>query len=128
MFNSRKMEHKINHIHKRILKLVYQDSHDVTFQENCWLKTKQLVFTNFHFVEIPYNLRSDYTLERKGDHTIYYGTENLSSHSPKLWNLLLNSINSSASLKEFKTKINTWAFDCCPCRICKKYVGRVGFI
>ena len=24
--------------------------------------------------------------------------------------------------------INTWAFDRCPCRACKKYVGRVGFI
>ena len=33
MFYSRKMEHGINSIHKRALKLVYQDSHDITFQE-----------------------------------------------------------------------------------------------
>ena len=39
-----------------------------------------------------------------------------------------NSIKNSASLMEFKTKIKTWAADHCLCRICKKYVGRKGFI
>ena len=33
MFHSRKMGHRIYSIHKRALKLVYQDSHDLTFQE-----------------------------------------------------------------------------------------------
>ena len=27
------MEHRINSIHKRALKLIYQDSHDLTFEE-----------------------------------------------------------------------------------------------
>ena len=82
----------------------------------------------FHFAERPYNLRSDYTLERKRDHTVYHGSESLSSLAPKLWDLLPNSIKNSAFLKEFKTKINTWAFERCSCRICKKYLGRVGFV
>ena len=33
MFHSKKMEDTVNSIHKRALKLVYQDSHDLTFQE-----------------------------------------------------------------------------------------------
>ena len=82
----------------------------------------------FHFVERPYNLRSDYILKRKRDHTVYHGSESLSSLAPKLWDLLPNSIKNSASIKEFKTKINTWTFERCPARICKKYVGRVGLI
>ena len=45
---------------------------------------------------------------------------------PKLWNLLPNSIKKYASLKEFKTNINTWTAD--HCRICKKYVGRAELI
>ena len=61
----------------------------------------------FYFVERPYNLRSDYALERKRDHTGYHGSESLSSLNPKLCDLLPNSIKKSASLKEFKTKINT---------------------
>ena len=152
MFHSRKIEHRINKIHKRALKLVYQDYPDLTFFEflaiemsvSVHQKNLQLLATEifkskagmspelmndiFHFVETPYNLRSDYTLERKQDHTVYHGSESLSSIAPKLWDLLPNSIKNSASLKEFKTKINTWALESCPCRIFKKYVGRVGFI
>ena len=148
MFHSRKMEYRINSIHKRALKLVYQDSPDLTFQEllaknksvSVHQKKLQLLATEifksktgvspelmndiFHFVKRPYNLRSDYTLERKRHHTVYHGSESLSS---KLCDLLPNSEN-SASLKEFKTKINTWAFERCPCRIRKKYVGRIGYI
>ena len=33
MLHSRKMEHRINSIHKRALKLVYQNFHDLIFQE-----------------------------------------------------------------------------------------------
>ena len=85
MFHSRKMEHSTNSIHKKALKLVYQDSHDLTFQEllgkdksvSVHQKNLQLLATEifksktgvsselmndiFHFVERPYNLRSDYT-------------------------------------------------------------------
>ena len=82
----------------------------------------------FHFVERPYNLRSDYTFERIRDHTVYHGSDSVSSLAPKLSDNLSNSITNFVSLKEFKTKINTCAFDHCPCRICKKYVGRIGFI
>ena len=106
MFHSRKMEHRINSIHKRALKLVYQDSPDLTFQEllakdksvSVHQKILQLLATEIfksktgmspelmndilHFVERPYNLRSDYTLERKRDHTVYHGSESLSSLLP----------------------------------------------
>ena len=33
MFHNRKMEHRINSIHKRAMKLFHQDSHDLRFQE-----------------------------------------------------------------------------------------------
>ena len=85
MYHIRKMEHRINSIHKRALKLVYQDSPDLTFQELLAIdksvsvhpKNFQLLATEifkskigvspelmndiFHFVKRPYNLRSDYT-------------------------------------------------------------------
>ena len=44
----------------------------------------------FRFMEIPYNLRSDYTLKGKQDHTVYHGSESLSSLAPKLWEILPN--------------------------------------
>ena len=65
----------------------------------------------FDFEERPYNLRSNYTLERKREYTAYHDSESLSYLAPKLWDFLPNSIKNSASLKELKTKINTWAAD-----------------
>ena len=74
MFHSRKMGHRINSIHNRSLKLVYQDSHDLRFQDksvSVHQKNLQLLATEifksktgmslelindtFHFVERPYN-------------------------------------------------------------------------
>ena len=79
------------------------------FSKNFWLKTNQLVFTKnniqllgtdifksntgvlpelmndiFKFLERPYNLRSNYTLERKQDHTVYHDPESFSALAPKL--------------------------------------------
>ena len=66
MFYSRKMDHRINNIHKRALKLVYQDSPDLTFQELLAtekFKSKtgmcpELTNDIFRFVERPHNLKS----------------------------------------------------------------------
>ena len=118
MFHSKKMEHRINNIHKRALKLGYQDSPDFTFQEllakdksvSVHQKNLQLLATEifkseifksktgmspkfmndiFHFVERFHNLRSNYTLKRKRYYTVYHGSESVSSLALKLWDLLL---------------------------------------
>lgn len=52
----------------------------------------------FNFVEIPYNLRSNYELERKRVKTVYHGSESLSALACKLWDFLLNSTKYSSSL------------------------------
>ena len=59
----------------------------------------------FHFVKRPYNTRSDHTLERKQDHTVYHGSESLFFLAPKLWDLLPDSIKDSTFFKEFKQKL-----------------------
>ena len=116
MFRSRKIKHRRNSIHKRGLELVYEDSHDLTFHEllakdksvSVHQKTLQLLATEifksktgvlpelmngiFHFLERPYNLRSNCTLERKRDYTVYHGLKSFSSLAPKLWDLLPNSM------------------------------------
>ena len=130
MFHSKKIEHRISSIHKRVLKLIYQDSHDLTFQE-LLAKTNQLVFTEknlqllateifkfkiglspelmndiFHFVERRFCKKRLY-IKKKTRSYVYHGSESLSSRAPKLWDILPNSIKKSTFLKEFKTKINT---------------------
>ena len=87
MFHSKNIEHRISNIDKKALKLVYEDSHDLMFEDllakdksvSVHQKNLQLLATeifksktgmslelmNDVFVERPYNLRSNYTLERK---------------------------------------------------------------
>ena len=81
----------------------------------------------FHFVERPYNLRRDYTSRRKRDRTVYHGSEYFFPCSQIVGSSTKLNKN-YASLKEFKTKVNTWGFELCPCKICKKYAGILGFI
>ena len=74
----------------------------------------------FHFVEKPYNLRNNSIMQRQANRTVYFGTESISSLAPKLWELIPGEIKSEKSLNIFTDK--------CPCRLCKTYVGNIGFI
>ena len=46
-----------------------------------------------------YNLRSNSTIERHQVHSVYHGTESLSSLSPKIWDLVPLELKQLESLK-----------------------------
>ena len=60
-----------------------------------------------HFIQKPYYLRNDPELQRRRNRS---------------------DIRSANSLEIFKEKIKFWTTDKCPCRLCKTYIGNVGFI
>ena len=146
------MENRINNIHERALRMVYENSKSLSFHEllqkdnsvsihqrNLQIlateifKAKQggspkIISDLFHFINKPYNLRNKSILERKKDRTVYFGTESISSLAPKIWELIPDTLKNETSLSTFKQKIKTWTTDKCPCRICKKYIGNVGCI
>ena len=82
----------------------------------------------FYFIQKPYNLRNDPELQRWRNRTVYFGTETISSLAPKTWELIPSTIRNGNSLGKFKEKIKFWATDKCLCRLCKTYIGNVGFI
>ena len=82
----------------------------------------------FHFVEKPYNLRNNSIIQRQANRTDYFGTESISSLAPKLRELIPSEIKSATSLNIFKEKIKSWTTNKCPCKLCKTYVGNIGFI
>ena len=82
----------------------------------------------FHFVEKPYNLRNDSIIQRQANRTVYFGTGSISSLAPNLWELIPSEIKFPKSLNIFKEKIKSWTTDKCPCRLCKMYVGNIGFL
>ena len=82
----------------------------------------------FHFVNKPYDLRNNRILFRKRNRTVFYGTESLPSLAARIWELIPQSLKNETELSEFKNKIKIWTTSQCPCRLCKKYIGHVGFI
>ena len=152
MFHSRTMEHRISRIHERALRLVYDQSYELTFDQllvkdnsvSIHQKNLQVLATEifkakngiaptimaelFQFTDKPYNLKNKRILQRTKDCTVYHGTESISSLAPKIWELIPNDLKEENSLAVFKDKIKKWTTDKCPCRLCKKYVAHLGFI
>ena len=60
--------------------------------------------------------------------SVKYGTETITSLGVKIWKILPRDSKEPTSLSTFNSKIRNWETDNCPCRLCKTYVQRVGFI
>ena len=152
MFHSRSLNNKINHIHERALRVVYNDYRS-SFAE---LLTKdksvsihhrniQQLATEIFKVKIgqaplimneifnftqsnTYNLRSGVQLSRPLLHSTHFGTESITNFGAKIWNIIPKDLKSLDSLDTFKNRIKRWIPKDCPCRLCKRYIPQVGFI
>ena len=76
----------------------------------------------------PYDLRDNNLFERRRANSVCCGPELVSYLGPKIWDLVPIETRESESLNAFKFKIKRWVPEGCPCRICKIYLGQVGFI
>ena len=151
MFHSRSLNNKINRIHERALRLVYQNN--LSFSELLDLdnsvavhqKNLQVFVTEIYKVKNgiapdimndifelqnpSYNLRSSCNqFRRENVQTVHYGIQSVRYLGPKIWELVPNDIKYSNSLSKFKKLIKSWKPEACPCRLCKTYIAQVGFI
>ena len=120
MFHSKSLNNKINSLHERALRITYSDRSS-SFEN---LLKKELFAPKMSF----YDLRNNNSFKRRRVKSVWYGTESVSYLCPKIWDLVANEIKESESLNGFKFKIKRWAPEGCQCRICKIYLGQVGFI
>ena len=151
MFHSRGSNERINKIHERALRSVYNDSNS-TFNEllikdnsvTIHHRNLQVLATEiykavndlsppilksiFRVNSNPYNLRSGSTLVTNNVKTVKYGIETLSFRGPKLWAIVPDIIKNSKSLSEFKCKIKKWRPTQCDCKLCCNYVPNLGYI
>ena len=144
MFCSRKMNRKINHIHQRAIRLVYEDY--VTSFEDLLIKDKSVSihhrniqkvaiemfkvkndlcpkFIKNLFCQIQTRTRSKASYRRPHVNTVYFGEQSIRSFGPIVWDSMLpGNLKTITSLEEFKQKISEWVPKNCACRLCKKYV------
>ena len=75
-----------------------------------------------------YNLRYTSEFIIPPIHSVYHGSESASYSGPKLWELIPTVIRQIDTLSGFKIATKEWKPINCPCRICKTYIPKVGFL
>ena len=151
MCHSRSLNTKINRIHERALRIVYNDN--ISSFEDLLTKSGSvsihhrnlqniaievfkalnnissvLMSELFTFKEMVYNLRGADKLKTSNIRTTNYGSETISYLASKIWEQVPEEIKNSSSLNVFKGKIKTWIPSSCPCRLCKDYIPNVGYL
>ena len=150
MFCSRKMNNKINYIHERALRLVYDD-YTTSFEE---LLSKDKSVSIHHrniqkvavemfkvkhdlcppfikslFCLIDSRTRSNASFHRPNINTVYRGKQSLRCFGPIVWDTMVpQCLKKITDLEDFKKKIRTWVPDNCACRLCKDYISDLGFV
>ena len=151
MFHSRELNHKINAIHERSLRITFKDRTS-TFEEllkkdnsvSIHQRNLQVLATELYKIKnnmapeilndvfqlrtSSYNLRTNSNFYSRPVHFVYNGTESFSFLGPKIWELVPEDIKKSGSLEVFKRKIKKWVPSKCPCRLCRVYLQNIGFI
>ena len=151
MCHSRSLNTKINRIHERALRIVYNDnssSFEALLEKSGSVKihhsnlqqlaveiykalndlSSHLMSELFTFRNTGYNLRGGKKLNSNTVKTVNNGTETISYLAPKIWEQVPDETKNSGSLSIFKRKIKTWIPNSCPCRLCKTYVPHLGFL
>ena len=78
--------------------------------------------------EIPYNLRQRSQFHIPPVRTVFNGTESIKFLGPKIWELIPDEMKELESLWQSKRAIKQWKSTPCPCRLCKQYFYRIGFL
>ena len=152
MIHNRGLNNKINHIHEKALRIVYNDysfsfedflnkDESVTIhQRNLQQLTIEIfkvktgiapIIMNeiFTFVENnTYNLRSGMHLSGVNVHSTQYGTESIGYLGAKIWDLVPVHMKDLKTLSTFKNQIKNWIPKDCWCHLCKVCVAQVGFL
>ena len=150
MFHSHKLNNRINKIHERALRIVYNDdlsSFDELLNRDSsfTIHSRNIQALAIELYKVVNGLSpeimnqvfplkdvlmhcSRFPFKTRNVKTVSYGMETLGFMGPKIWALVPGEIKKVKSLAEFKRNIKQWKPVKCPCRICKTYVAGVGFI
>ena len=152
MCHSRTLNDKINRLHERCLRIVYNDKLS-SFQNlldqdrSVSVNTRSLHTLAIEMYKVSksiapkifadifscnsrgnYDLRYQSEFSRPLVKSLFDGTETISYLDQRIWDLVPLEMKQKESLTVFKKAIKTWNPHNCPCILCKKCVAGIGFI
>ena len=150
MFHGRQINNKINRLHERALRMIYNEYEDsfedllqrdnsFTVHENNIKKllvelykilnglSSQILSELFTKSNNNNNLRVNSDFVLPSIRTEHYGRNSISYFGPIIWKSLPNEIRNSDSLSKFQTLIKSWK-PVCPCNLCKTFIPELGFL
>ena len=151
MFHGRELNQRINRLHERALRLVYNDFNS-TFEYllekdgSCTVHHSNLHFLSIELYKVANGLstkqfsniflrnnrgvslrsQNDFALPQVMTESCGKGT--LRYLGPLIWNIIPSKIKNLSLLNDFKKQIRQWKPLDCPCRLCKNYIPHLGFI
>ena len=145
MCHNQTNNNKINRLHERCLRLIYNEKKKLSFEDylekdgsvsihHINLRTLAVelfkVFKGLNlviFAEALYNIRNYSYFTMPHAKTVNHGLESLSYIGSKLWDSIPSRTKEINSINEFKHVIKTWKPDLCSCRPCKVYLQNIGY-
>ena len=152
MYHNRTYDNKINRLHERYIRLIYNDKRS-SFQDlfekdnsvSIHHKNLQALVVEMFKVhtktspEIMQEVfqvkeQDNYNLQNQTDFVIpqvksvNHGLESVRFLEPKIWENLPNDLKNKESVDSFKTAIKRWKPESCPCRLCKTYLQNIGYL
>ena len=145
---SRRLNSRINHIHERALRIIYED-YVSSFKE--LLKRNDSVLIHHRNIQLValemFKVKNDLSPEIMKDifqfntnprckktfvipkvNTEYMGKLSLRYFGPVVWEIMLpDNYKAMTSIDTFKEAIKKWIPNC-KCRLCKNYVPKLGFV
>ena len=152
MCHNRTNNNKINRLHERCLRLIYNDK-KTTFDDllkkdgSVSIHYKNLrtlaielfkVYKGYSPVifsetfptkqKSQYNMRNHSYFAMPRAKTVNYGFECLPYIGSKLWDSLPTYMKDLDTIEKFKKALKSWKPEGCSCRICKVYVKNIGYL
>ena len=82
----------------------------------------------FDFIKYQCPLRNELRFKSRNIRTVRYGIEITAFVGSRISTNMPNALKESTSLNAFKSKIKTWKPENCPCKLCKIYLQRIGYL
>ena len=82
----------------------------------------------FHQKVNNYDLRNPYEFSVPHVDSVFHGQASITHLGPLIWQIVLSEFKDLNTVSAFKAAIRKWKPNNCPCRLCKTYIGNVGFI